>query len=298
MPSRVAVLLAAYNGVKYLPQQLESILSQVGVFVDVYISVDDSTDGTEQYILKESEKFNNIHPLPFGMKFGGAAKNFYHLLMNVDISKYDYISLSDQDDIWESNKLIRGIEKLIENRVNGYSSNVMAFWESGRNILIDKSQPQVKYDYLFEAAGPGCTYILDVKLANDIGAFINNNYKALSGIDLHDWFIYAYARSNNYSWYIDSYPGMKYRQHASNQVGANESLSGALKRLYLIRRKWYRNQIINIATILQLNNNPFVQRTLYNGYMGNIYMAFKIHQTRRRLRDRALLSLALFLNFF
>ncbi|MGK8176598.1 glycosyltransferase [Aeromonas dhakensis] len=298
MPSRVAVLLAAYNGIKYLPQQLESILSQVDVVVDVYVSVDDSRDGTEQYILKESERFSNIHHLPFGMKFGGAAKNFYHLLMNVDMSKYDYISLSDQDDIWEPNKLIKGIEKLIENNASGYSSNVMAFWEGGARTLINKSQPQVRYDYLFESAGPGCTYILDVKLADDIRTFINNNYKYLSCIDLHDWFIYAYARSHNYSWYIDSYPGMKYRQHANNQVGANESVSGALRRLSLIRKKWYHNQIINIVTILELNANPFVQRSLYNGYIGNIYMIFKIHQVRRRLRDRIALSLILLFNCF
>ncbi|HBN14018.1 MAG TPA: glycosyl transferase, partial [Pseudohongiella sp.] len=43
---RVAVLLAAYNGMQWLPEQLDSILSQVGVDVTVYVSTDRSSDGT------------------------------------------------------------------------------------------------------------------------------------------------------------------------------------------------------------------------------------------------------------
>ena len=44
---KVAVLLAAYNGMQWIEEQLTSILGQSAVDVTVYISIDPSTDGTE-----------------------------------------------------------------------------------------------------------------------------------------------------------------------------------------------------------------------------------------------------------
>lgn len=294
----VAVVLAAYNGMKYLPQQLESIYSQIDVLVDVYVCVDRSTDGTEQYIQNETLMRPQLHVLPIDMRFGGAAKNFYYLLTHVCFDDYDYIALSDQDDIWESDKLIRGINELKEHGASGYSSNVMAFWEGGRVALIDKAQPQVEFDYLFEAAGPGCTYVLHVDLAREIQGFINNNYAVVSAIELHDWFIYAYARSRQYTWIIDAYPGMKYRQHGSNQVGANNSWGAARKRLALIKNRWYRSEISKIANVLNLNDLPFVKKILVPGYTSNLYVLLNVHRARRRLRDRIALSVACLLGFF
>jgi rhamnosyltransferase len=46
---RVAVLLAAYNGMAWIEQQVASILAQTGVVVTIYISIDPSSDGTEAW---------------------------------------------------------------------------------------------------------------------------------------------------------------------------------------------------------------------------------------------------------
>ncbi|MBO98493.1 MAG: glycosyl transferase, partial [Flavobacteriales bacterium] len=46
---RVAVLLAAWNGMQWIEQQVESILKQKGVQADIYINVDISDDGTYQW---------------------------------------------------------------------------------------------------------------------------------------------------------------------------------------------------------------------------------------------------------
>ena len=62
---RVCVLLAAYNGDKYISEQLDSILAQNGVLLDIYISLDLSTDRSfeiiESYIKKYSNIFIYIH---------------------------------------------------------------------------------------------------------------------------------------------------------------------------------------------------------------------------------------------
>ena len=117
-------------------------------------------------------------------------------------------------------------------------------------------------------------------------------------IALHDWLLYAFARSQGYSWFIDPEPMMSYRQHANNQVGTNNSFGAAKKRLHMIKSKWYRNQCTNIAVHLALNHLPVVKYGLNKGYIGNLYLFFHINQLRRRLRDRVALSIALLFNLF
>ncbi|WP_447738149.1 glycosyltransferase [Aeromonas veronii] len=295
---KIAVILAAYNGLKYLPQQLESIFQQKNVQVDIFISVDISTDGTEEFLENLAKLNSQLKLLPFGERYGGAAKNFFHLLKNVNFDIYDYVSLSDQDDIWESDKLERGVHMLEKHNAVGYSSNVTAFWEGGRTALVNKAQPQADFDYLFEAAGPGCTYILTRKFAKEIQEFLTHASSSMDIIDLHDWFIYAYARSKQYKWYIDVYSSMRYRQHGTNQVGANSSVRAALHRISLIKTQWYRHQICNISKVLKVNDNSIVNHVIEHRYTGNLYLLFNINKLRRRLRDKFAFALALLFNLF
>lgn len=101
---RFAVLLAAYNGMQWLPEQLDSILSQVGVDVTVYVSTDRSSDGTYAWVCDVADTDPRVVPLTYGEVFGGAAKNFFRLLRDVDLEPFDYIAFADQDDIWLPDK--------------------------------------------------------------------------------------------------------------------------------------------------------------------------------------------------
>lgn len=294
---RVAVLLAAYNGVKWIEEQIQSILNQKSIDVTIFISVDKSTDGTEALVKKISHKYSNVKYLPFGFKFGGAAKNFYRLIKEVDFELFDFVSLSDQDDIWYPNKLITAVNK-INTGYDFYSSNVVAFWKNGKRIIINKAQKQLPYDYFFEAAGPGCTYVFKSFQAIKLKEFIISNYKSVSEIALHDWLIYAFARNYNYKWYIDEWPSMDYRQHENNQVGANVTIYGVIKRVRLVRQKWYRNEIIKIAKLLQVSNNHFISKCLQERYFSNFYMIMNMHKIRRRRRDRVMLFLLCVINWF
>ncbi|RPJ80264.1 MAG: glycosyltransferase, partial [Acidobacteria bacterium] len=163
-PPAVAVCLAAFNGIRWLPKQLASILEQKGVSVTIVVSVDRSSDGTEEWVERRASEESRLVALPFGERFGGAAANFFRLLRDADLSGFDYVSLSDQDDIWQAEKLLRAYRVLQETGADGYSSDVVAFWPSGRTRWIRKSQPQRRWDFLFEAAGPGCTYVIRADL--------------------------------------------------------------------------------------------------------------------------------------
>lgn len=297
MSNKIAVLLAAYNGECYIEEQINTILKQVDVDIDIIISLDLSTDSTLDICTEYSSKHDNIFLLPYGEKFGGAGSNFYRLIKDVDLNKYDYISLSDQDDIWPNYKLSRAIEKL--NKYQCYSANVTAFWADGREILIDKAQPQVAWDFLFEAAGPGCTYVFKRDFVVKFREWLQKEYLTVDkNIELHDWLIYAFARHHGYKWFIDTKPMMFYRQHNNNQVGTNNSLAAAKKRFYLMKKSWYRNQTIRISECLGLQKTEIFRYGLKNGYVGNLYLMLNINKLRRRSRDRILLMVALLFNIF
>lgn len=293
----IAVLLAAYNGEKWLTEQIDSILVQKQVDVHIYISLDYSNDNSLELCDFYVSKYDNVTLLPYGERFGGAGKNFFRLVLDVDFNRHDFIAFSDQDDIWNSDKLIRAVKEL--DRYDCYSSNVSAFWDDGRELLIDKAQPQRGWDFLFEAAGPGCTYVFKRDLALVFQKWLIKKYdEVVNKISLHDWLLYAFARHHNYRWLIDSEPSMHYRQHANNQVGTNNNWLAAKKRLQLIRNHWYREQVVNIAGLLELHDIYIIKHGLSGGYLGNLYLLTKIKELRRRGRDRLALAIALLFNLF
>ena len=178
-PPTVAVCLAAFNGVRWLAEQLDSILLQRDVEVTVFVSVDASTDGTEQWFDVRATENAQIIVLPHGEHFGGASRNFFRILRDVDFTGFDYVCFADQDDIWLTGKLLRAHQILTKTGAAAYSSNVVAFWCSGRKVLVEKSQPQRQWDYLFEAAGPGCTYVLDSALAIELQNFVSSTVRLI-----------------------------------------------------------------------------------------------------------------------
>lgn len=282
----MAVLLAAYNGARWIEEQLASILCQQGVSVSLFISVDNSTDDTLALCERYQQAHSNIEVLVPAGPFGGAARNFFHLLEVVDFSCVDFISFADQDDLWHIDKLDRATRHLISTGVGGYSSNVTAFWPDGRRVLLDKAQPQVRWDYLFEAAGPGCTYVLKRGLALRLQQEVRLRPQELKAVRFHDWYIYAFARSHGYKWYIDTTSGLEYRQHEGNFMGANVGWLPLQSRLKSVRNGWWSGQIRTIAGLVGQQHNPEVSHWLKLGRAQWLFLALHAVHCRRRSRDR------------
>ncbi|MFV3382739.1 glycosyltransferase family 2 protein [Pseudomonas sp. NY15354] len=283
---RVAVLLAAYNGMAWIEEQLDSILAQTHVNVSVYISVDPSTDGTEAWCSARAVGNPCVQLLPVAGPFGGAARNFFRLVRDVNFSTFDYVSFSDQDDIWYPDKLKRAVARLRADGLDAYSSNVVAFWPDGRRLLVDKAQPLVKWDYLFEAAGPGCTYVLTQSLATAFKDAVVARWGEVQGVSLHDWFCYAFARSAGFKWFIDPVPGMDYRQHAKNQVGVNAGAGSAVSRLRQVVDGWWFSQVKLISELTTVPSRAVSRRPGLSGRMSFVKLALRMRQCRRRQRDQ------------
>jgi rhamnosyltransferase len=282
---RVAVLMATHNGAPWIEGQVESILAQSGVAVTLYMSDDGSRDGTDTFLKKITAKNPRVMLLPKTKPFNNAARNFYHLIRSLDIKKFDYVSFADQDDIWVGDRLSRAIDVMKVHGARCYSSDVLAFWEDGKTKPIKKSQDQVAFDYLFESAGPGCTFVLT---AESMGAFKSHISKSKNNIDEilhHDWLVYAFMRARQFTWVIDDYLGVHYRQHTSNEMGAHIGFKASLKRVrYILSGAWL-SQVRMVANFCGQPQKQFIHRYLKLKHERFFSLAFKTHLLRRRSRD-------------
>ena len=232
---KVAVLLAAYNGQRWLAEQIRSVLSQKDVEVKIFISLDVSDDASLAICEQFQKNDKRIILQQYGRRFGSAASNFFFLIENVNVAQFEYIAFCDQDDVWFEEKILRASSILSKNKFHGYSSDVIAFWPNGAKKYVKKSYKQKKYDFYFESAGPGCTYVMTAYSFIEFQKFCINNKYRLQKFDLHDWLIYAWYRYHSYKWYIDDRPSMFYRQHTENAFGSNHGFGGVMKRLFWLR---------------------------------------------------------------
>lgn len=280
------VCLAAYNGMEYIAAQIESILLQINVDIHIFISVDLSVDGTEVFVEKWALSESRLTLLPFGQRFGGAGPNFYRLLREVNLKGFDYLSFADQDDVWCPEKLWRAHCLMKKNGAVGYSSNVTAFWPSGKTCIVNKAQSQQSWDYLFEAAGPGCTYVLNSHLALSLQKLIREADERLLCVGYHDWLIYAFARANKLPWVIDEWSSMQYRQHANNQIGVNAGWRSYWLRVRKMLTGHGFEQSMLIADLVHASGVPVVQQGMRRGRLGYLWLALHAGQCRRKRLDQ------------
>jgi len=292
---KIAVCLAAFNGKQHIADQLKSILNQAEVEVTIYVSVDLSSDNTTALVESFCNKDVRVILLNDNERYGSAAKNFFSLLRDGQFEAFDYVALSDQDDIWQVDKLSHAVHKISENNVDAYSSNVTAFWPNGKEKLIDKAQTQQQFDYMFESAGPGCTFVLTKRVALELQQYLIANQEKCQQVALHDWFIYAFARSKGFKWFIDSESHMLYRQHADNVIGANVGFKAKCVRWKKLREGWLIKQALLIADILGYTDAWPISKLKRYSLLDRLVLLINVKKLRRRLRDRVALALFLLL---
>lgn len=113
MSIRVSAAMAVYNGERYLSEQIVSILSQLGPNDELVLSLDPSNDESEQIIRRFAE---NDRRIVFVKGPGlGVISNFENALKS---THGEYIFLSDQDDVWQDDKLARCLDVLQKDGVS------------------------------------------------------------------------------------------------------------------------------------------------------------------------------------
>ena len=292
---RILVLLAAYNGAAWIGPQLRTILGQRGVNVQVMVRDDGSSDNTRTEISPFSLD-GRVTLCPPGPPTGSAAQNFLTLIRATPGDGFDFIALSDQDDLWSSGRLLRAARRLLAGRAAGYSSATVAEWPDGRRAILRQSGAMRAADFLFEGAGQGCTFLLRADFYRRVREFLRAQPQLGRDLHYHDWAIYALARTWNLQWIFDQRPTLRYRQHAGNDTGARSGPGAITRRMRLIRTGWYRRQLAVIGDLCGAaapsNTTVTAWREILTRRRRLQTAGFCLRMGRRKLLDRAVVVFA------
>lgn len=245
---RVAILMATYNGERFLREQLNSILGQTFGSFTLYIRDDGSTDGTMTLLTEYAARDSRVRIVSDEVRHRGCGESFKYL---ASVADADYYLFSDQDDVWLSDKVIRSLGLLADNEREGEPLVVHTDLE-----VVDKDlnrlhpsffrythrEPAKASDLNYACAYPtitGCTAVFN-RRARDL--FIATPATHC----LHDQLLGLVTVANGGRVIALNEPTVRYRQHGRNVLGATaeRSLIGKIGRLrdsWRDNAAWYRD---------------------------------------------------------
>lgn len=229
----IQILLAAYNGERYIKEQLDSLFAQTVTDFELIVRDDCSTDSTfsilSEYANMHSE---SMHVYRNETPCGNAKDNFFRLMQDADA---DYIFFCDQDDVWKPDKLEKTLAKM-----KMYPQNMPVLVHTDLSVADEhlnikkssffKAQHFNVQNYSFGSTlaqnnVTGCTMMINRALLN----LVKNTNN--SDIIMHDWWLAAAAATFGKIGVVNE-PTVLYRQHSKNAVGAKGFYSSFFKKLF------------------------------------------------------------------
>lgn len=160
----VTIVLATYNGQKYIKEQLDSLVRQTYPVHEIIVADDKSTDNTMDIIKEYVQNYSNINWIVYQNEINiGWRSNFIKAIKK---SEGDLIFLSDQDDIWENDKIAKMVDAFnLTQDAEVIACNLQPIYETGgtkiNNITIKKYgrakiQKVDNVKYYCNMLRPGC----------------------------------------------------------------------------------------------------------------------------------------------
>lgn len=221
---KVSVVLASYNGIRYIEEQLDSLRTQTMIPDEVIISDDGSTDGTYDFCLKYISEHNLSDWHAFrNEKNLGFKQNFRFALSKCT---GDYIFTCDQDDVWMNDKIQIMVSVMNSHpEINLLVSNIEYLYEGGKSKLHmkyvtrnDGSLMQLKLkEFGLMNQRPGCTFCFRRELLEQ--------YKVLDfDYAFHDEMLWRHAIVSD-SLYLLNKRLIFWRRHGDNATFASRPKS-------------------------------------------------------------------------
>lgn len=221
----VDILLATYNGERYLREQIESIRYQTYEQWRLLISDDCSSDNTPSIIRSYAETDPRITLISESERFGNARDNFFNLLRH---STSSFAMFCDQDDVWLEDKIEVSLKEM--RRVSSEVSADLPIVVFTDSVVVDENLEVLSNSYqrftnhyphhteprrlLVTNTAPGNAMILNQPLVR-----LLQEIEQTSEIVMHDWFAMLLASAFGKIAYVPT-PTLLYRQHRNNVVGA------------------------------------------------------------------------------
>ena len=256
------VLLAAYNGAEFLSEQIQSIQGQTISNWTLLVRDDGSEDNTSDVLEKLAAKDKRIRCIHDTCGCLGAARNFGELMRVALVEGADLIFFSDQDDVWVPDKIVRQLQCLQEmERQYGLSVPLLCYSDLE---VVDENLSQVhpslmRYQGQRHESRDPIGVLLTQNLITGCTVLINRPLLELAvpipeEAIMHDWWLALCAAACGRIGYIDQ-PIVRYRQHATNHLGAVRvtriaNLLSADSRKRLLRGQHYMLGAIRQAGLL------------------------------------------------
>jgi len=224
MIHKVDILLATYNGEKYLEAQLESLLLQTYKDFKIIVHDDNSTDNTVKIIREYTQDYpDKFIFIDDTISYANASANFNFLLTQ---SHAEYIMFCDQDDVWLAQKVERSIKVIKTLESQHPSTATMVF--SDLEVVDENLKVLAKSMWSQQKLNPHISQNLDDLLALNVVSgctmmFNKHCHKFISPIPHHDithdhWVAVNIARYGYISFIKEAL--IQYRQHPDNTIGA------------------------------------------------------------------------------
>lgn len=231
---KVLIIMATYNGEKYIEEQLDSILRQKDVQLSILVRDDGSKDRTQQILDDYKSKlkldwYTGTHL--------NVAKGYFDLMKKASEYDVDYIAFSDQDDVWDEDKIfvaINSLERFPENIPNLYYSG-QRLVDGDLNFIANhklNEQRSLKTRFVLSDFA-GCTGVFNKALLDNVVKY-EPQYMLM-----HDTWILKVCLCLDGNIVVDPEVHMSYRQHGGNAVGLGRSIPAYIKqvRQYLTEYK-------------------------------------------------------------
>lgn len=223
------ILLATFNGEKYLRQQLDSIFAQTYQAFRLVVHDDGSTDDTVSIINEYRDRYPDKIEIFHGRPCGSAKENFLWMLKRVEA---DYYFLCDQDDVWFEDKLKRSIEAVEEVYMESKEEAMPVCAFSDMKVVDEDlqliSESFIRYigrlpkntaytQILIDNPAAGCAMCFNKPLRDLVVAAVDD--MDIENIPMHDALILEIAAIMGRVVSIDK-PLALYRQTGHNTMGA------------------------------------------------------------------------------
>lgn len=218
----ISVIMATYNGEKYIKEQLDSILPYMNENDELVISDDGSTDGTLDIINTYRKSDNRI--LLVNGPHKGVIKNFENAMM---LANKDIIMFADQDDIWMPEKLpiVREHfknsrdEVLLHDMYMADDDEIAAGKTGISSFSVRKRRHGVLYNWLYSGYY-GCCMAFTKKFKNCVIPFSKHT-------NMYDQLIGLVAEHNKCVTFIEK-PLIIHRVHGHN-MSQDQTFSSRIK---------------------------------------------------------------------
>ena len=250
----ICILMATYNGEKFIAEQLHSIEEQTHKNWRLIISDDGSSDNTLTIAKQFQQKWGSDRLKIRQGPQQGFCQNFLSMACDTAIRANLY-AFSDQDDIWMSDKLERAVSYFNKSnqsqlpRAYGTRTQIVDDALKPLGLSPEFTLPRSFRNALVQSISGGNTQVFN---------FVAKQLLEQAGLQKvisHDWWLYQLVKGAGGKFYYDPSPSLLYRQHPDAVLGSNNSFRSRIERLrYVFNGRFKRWNDINYTALCNIRH--------------------------------------------